>query len=806
MHSRPRRVRRCHVAATVRREARRSLPDRRPGSTATRGWPTTVAAQAFAASGLHACARLDADGAHDRRAQRTLHTVIAQRPGRVTGASSCSPTAMRPGTRARAELSRDRRRCSSSRGSTAPRARRAARVTLVSTSGGSGGAAGPRTADGLGRRARRCRARARRPCLGDVRRPARRRGWSNALGSSSQRLLRDGARRRCAAETGSRSDRARALMPAAAPRDARPRCSSRASCSPPACPPCCWRSGEPGRRRRPPVAARSHGGLRSRRAALGHRARRGARDHARSSRRHGRRSPAQPQVRARLGRAAARRHAAADRLVPPSTGWRGASPPPRAVRRWLRWTVATRRAVRCSRRCSRSCVGATGCSAASAPGAPVRRRPDPRCRCRALAVGPRLRARLVCSACGPARRLALDGVSAASRAPAIIIVLVDDRGLLCLAWLVQPVHRALLVPARARLAPVHAVARGLRLRPAGSPRPRRARRRARAGGRPRRTPTRSTPGGLDAAWMGYAADRRRAHLLALPWRCGASSPAARSPRCSSPSAGRRAVADLTAVPRYGRAGPRSYAGPGSLGGTDSALRPMTTRRLAARLSTVLIVAGALMLVDAGLVTLVWQEPVSAVYAQRSQHELSRRPRPSRGRPGPSRLELRALRAPPTEKRRLALMARAAAAPDGRSRRRARADQIPRPRQANFVVVQGTARPTCARGRAIYPDTPLPGRGRDPAIAGHRTTYLAPFRNLDDLDRGDEIRLEMPYGDFTYDVERRGSSSPRRVGDQRRHPTTASCCPRAIRSTARRSGSSCSRAWWTRGARRGRALA
>ena len=40
-----------------------------------------------------------------------------------------------------------------------------------------------------------------------------------------------------------------------------------------------------------------------------------------------------------------------------------------------------------------------------------------------------------------------------------------------------------------------------------------------------------------------------------------------------------------------------------------------------------------------------------------------------------------------------------------------------------------------------------------AIAGHRTTYGAPFRRIDQLERGDRIELRMPYGRFVYRVER-----------------------------------------------------
>jgi LPXTG-site transpeptidase (sortase) family protein len=48
---------------------------------------------------------------------------------------------------------------------------------------------------------------------------------------------------------------------------------------------------------------------------------------------------------------------------------------------------------------------------------------------------------------------------------------------------------------------------------------------------------------------------------------------------------------------------------------------------------------------------------------------------------------------------------------------------------------------------------LPGEGGTVAIAGHRTTYGAPFRTIDKLDRGDRIVLKMPYGTLEYRVEK-----------------------------------------------------
>ena len=48
-------------------------------------------------------------------------------------------------------------------------------------------------------------------------------------------------------------------------------------------------------------------------------------------------------------------------------------------------------------------------------------------------------------------------------------------------------------------------------------------------------------------------------------------------------------------------------------------------------------------------------------------------------------------------------------------------------------------------------TPLPGAGEPFAVAGHRTTYGAPFYHLDALRRGDAIVVDTPYGRFTYRV-------------------------------------------------------
>jgi sortase A len=69
-----------------------------------------------------------------------------------------------------------------------------------------------------------------------------------------------------------------------------------------------------------------------------------------------------------------------------------------------------------------------------------------------------------------------------------------------------------------------------------------------------------------------------------------------------------------------------------------------------------------------------------------------------------------------------------------------------------VIVNGTDwGADLSRGPGRYPQSSWPGLGKVTAIAGHRTTFGAPFRHVDELRRGDRIRLVMPYGTFDYKV-------------------------------------------------------
>jgi sortase A len=72
---------------------------------------------------------------------------------------------------------------------------------------------------------------------------------------------------------------------------------------------------------------------------------------------------------------------------------------------------------------------------------------------------------------------------------------------------------------------------------------------------------------------------------------------------------------------------------------------------------------------------------------------------------------------------------------------------------NMVVVQGTDHESLKKGPGHYEDSGLPGEGHLIYVAGHRTTYLAPFAAINNIRLGDYIRFELPYGTFTYRVTR-----------------------------------------------------
>ena len=72
---------------------------------------------------------------------------------------------------------------------------------------------------------------------------------------------------------------------------------------------------------------------------------------------------------------------------------------------------------------------------------------------------------------------------------------------------------------------------------------------------------------------------------------------------------------------------------------------------------------------------------------------------------------------------------------------------------NMVVVQGTDHESLKKGPGHYEGSALPGSGHLVYVAGHRTTYLAPFAYINNIRVGDYVTFEMPYATFTYRVTR-----------------------------------------------------
>jgi sortase A len=178
---------------------------------------------------------------------------------------------------------------------------------------------------------------------------------------------------------------------------------------------------------------------------------------------------------------------------------------------------------------------------------------------------------------------------------------------------------------------------------------------------------------------------------------------------------------------------------------------------------VLIATGALLVLDA-LLTVVWQEPVTAIYGKVRQGELGSDLEKLDKAPisAADRNVLKLLRSDPD---RIAFLARSMRKDlrDGQAIGRLRIPHI----HANYVMIEGTDAGPLRKGPGHYPATPLPGMPGTVGVAGHRTTYLAPFNKLDKLRKGDAVRLEMPYAVVTYRVEQTRIVKPTAVWVTRR---------------------------------------
>jgi len=185
------------------------------------------------------------------------------------------------------------------------------------------------------------------------------------------------------------------------------------------------------------------------------------------------------------------------------------------------------------------------------------------------------------------------------------------------------------------------------------------------------------------------------------------------------------------------------------------------------LSTALITAGLVVLVDVGL-TLAWKEPVSSIYGSIQQRQAEDELDALTDRfPSPEDVDAAEDAGGAASQARILADRFADEIERGEGIGRILVDRI----GLDAVVVEGTDTESLRRGPGHYArgdrignpgrgdGSALPGQGETIGIAGHRTTYLAPFRRIDEIEEGDQIVVEMPYGTFTYAVEGHEIVSP-----------------------------------------------
>jgi sortase A len=79
-------------------------------------------------------------------------------------------------------------------------------------------------------------------------------------------------------------------------------------------------------------------------------------------------------------------------------------------------------------------------------------------------------------------------------------------------------------------------------------------------------------------------------------------------------------------------------------------------------------------------------------------------------------------------------------------------RIPRlGRDYRYAVVEGVGAAQLRKGPGHHPGSAAPGQVGNFVVSGHRTTYAAPFNEIDELERDDEIIVEAREARYTYRV-------------------------------------------------------
>jgi sortase A len=171
------------------------------------------------------------------------------------------------------------------------------------------------------------------------------------------------------------------------------------------------------------------------------------------------------------------------------------------------------------------------------------------------------------------------------------------------------------------------------------------------------------------------------------------------------------------------------------------------RRLSRIAGTILAVVGLGMLAWV-LVVWRWQDPFTALYTHWKQHQLSQAYERRFSAYEPAQLRQNEVSASAMTKV-IAREARLYRIHSGRGQAIGRI-RVPR-LNLNMILVNGTDHSSLTKGPGRDRRTYMPGEGQLVYIAGHRTTYLAPFAHIERLRSGDAVTLDVPYATFRYRV-------------------------------------------------------
>jgi sortase A len=173
-------------------------------------------------------------------------------------------------------------------------------------------------------------------------------------------------------------------------------------------------------------------------------------------------------------------------------------------------------------------------------------------------------------------------------------------------------------------------------------------------------------------------------------------------------------------------------------------------RRGVRLAGTLLILAGLGLLAWGFTIWRWQDPFTAVYTHLEQRELEqsyeRREAafaPPDATPTTSPVDPEELEQQIAAAARRYRDALKSGDPVGRL-------QIPR-LGLTIMIVEGTETEPLKRGPGRFSELLVPGEGGLVYVAGHRTTYSAPFSRIDTLRPGDAVFVDVPYGRFEYRV-------------------------------------------------------